>query len=612
LPVDSVNTGFSGSGRTFQITYTAEAQTGPISVTRQVLVEDTQAPIIEPTFLQFDPVSVRPYGYRDFDVDWNYYPESFYVHDVNCNANWQMIDSGTAWDTCGEGTPTDYWDDVEVTVRPLVGNYIPEQDDEGNDIFVPVEEFTQHPGRYRLDYTVRDAAGNESTYTSDPYFRYVRVMDTTPVPVVALSGYTREEAEERVSAAHLIPVVTEEYHAWINAGAIFSQDPAAGVFVSCGTEVHFSISLGPGDCIFPEIFGMQIEDAKAALIDAGFVVGNVNYEDSDATAGTVLDYQGNTLVCGAIIDLTVAAEKCVMPAIDTGASPDDAIAQIVDAGFAEPEVIFEWHTYPANTLFGQFPVPGEQLCNTPSKIYFSLGLIPVEIILSAVWENNIECNTVWVDPGAIVSAGSDIVEPVAIIQAAEIAYKDGDDWIAVASDTPLHTDFSPYRITYRYEYQQPDTEELGVLETEYLLNVTDMEYPEVTVDESPDSFKEINDIDYPYYLFAKGQYGHWNEVEQDRGITVSAWDLCDGDIPQDNIDLLILYLDADLDENTDKGEYDDDDSLPVMSLEELGLTEDTWLSAPGIYIVVYIAVDEAKNDAGSIRLVQVADPAEAI
>jgi beta-lactam-binding protein with PASTA domain len=588
--VDSVNTGFSGSGRTFQITYTAEAQTGPISVTRQVLVEDTQPPTIEPEAIQHDWQNLLVHGYREYIKDEQGNRYSFHV--VNCNANWQNMDGGTALDSCIDDDPIDYWDDVEVTALRLNDNFEPELDGD-NQVTLSVEEFTKHPGLYRLEYTVQDAAGNVATYDAPSYLRYVRVMDTTPVPVVAQSGLDQGQAEGRILAAGLIPVVTEEYHHGFNPGVIYSQDPAAGVFVSCGTEVHIVVVVAQALCNFPEgLQGMPLEDAKTALIEAGFLVGEVEYVDSWLDTGLVSHYSGNTEFCGSVIDLFVSAEKCELPLV-VEKTPEEAIALIVDNGFAEPSVKYQWHPYPAGMVSGQFPNPGPRQCDFAVEITISMGPEPERIDLAPSLYEDFECGQDWSYlPTATVAGDQGIA---AFTQATEIAYKDGEDWIVVALDTPLHTDFSLYRITYRYEFQQPDTDELGVLEVIYdSLNVVDTEPPEIFVDDdSDDGSIEIAENDFPFYILQKGQYGHWSEVEDDRNITVSAFDLCDGDIPEDDIEIWILGLDLAT-----------EDSSP---LEDLGLTEDTWLNAPGYYLVIYRAEDQTGNEELSFRVVEVQD-----
>lgn len=480
-PVEAVDSVLSSVGSEYIITYSAQTQSGEtLSITRRVYVQDTEAPVILPAALQNNPPLLWPYGYKEFVFNWRIAPSGVHVHVVNCHADWAMIDSGTAFDSCGDGAPVDYWDDIELTVKRLdETTYEVEQDENGEDITLLPEEFTQVPGTYKIEYTVRDAAGNAATYTPPDYLRYVRVMDTTPVPILENTGLTGAEAETRAWQANLNPVITEEFRDGFRAGLVISQSiPAFNEdgkqnYVPCGTEIHIIVSKG--GCNMPSILGLPLEQARTLIIGAGFVIKEEVGIHSDKPAGTVLETSTEGEGCGALVTLYYALGPCTMPHV-IGLTAEEAIALIEDAGFESPELRFQWHDRVAYGLvFDQFPEQGPRLCN------FTGGYLKVSLFLRPEWiepmlpeRTEFESGTLWEDPGAAVYV-SETLGPVAYLQATRVEYHDGEDWIEFDTNTPLRTDHSPLRITYRYEFQQPDTDEPGILEGSFEFLIVDPE-----------------------------------------------------------------------------------------------------------------------------------------
>jgi len=594
VPVESIDNNTGTLESEFRITYSTETASGVnLSVVRRIYVQDTRPPVIEPAMLQMDPVALMPYGYRNFEADWTYYPRVFHVHILDCNADWSMIDSGTALDACGSEGPTDYWDSVEKTVRRLKPDYSLEYDEFGNEIIVPLDQFTQIPGIYRIDYTVQDSAGNEGRYVTNNFLRYIKVMDTTRVPLVVDAGLTREEAEARILAAHLVPVVIQQHDDNIFADQVISQSPAPDIFALCNSEVQIVVSLGP--CLLPTVTGMSLEDAQEALRTAGYISGSVTAVPSEAEAGTVLFIETDNFLCGGVIHLVVSEGPCFMPDV-IGLPMSEAIAQITGAGFPAPEIQYDWNVVPVDTVYDQFPDPGKRTCDFQSVLKVSLFLKPTYIDPDASLFNSFECGVYWNDPEASVRVGEEF-DPIAWIGAAEIAYQSGESWIPADPEIPLLADHSPYRVTYRYEYRKPYTEEPGVLEGIRFIAVNDTLPPVLTVKDNPDYL--LNET-IPVYVCRKGQYHHWDDVAAAYDIRIlSLEDQCEGSLSADNVVIDIYRYFPDEVNEDDPGE-------PVLrSLEEAGLTETTWLNTPGFYVVNYSARDQAYNMIFSGRGVEV-------
>lgn len=95
-------------------------------------------------------------------------------------------------------------------------------------------------------------------------------------------------------------------------GTILSQDPAAGSNADKGTKINITISDGKGKDkgTVPSVTGKSLEEAKAAIRNAGFSVGNITYDESNVYGnGYVMwqQYAANTsLEKGQTIDIEVS------------------------------------------------------------------------------------------------------------------------------------------------------------------------------------------------------------------------------------------------------------------------------------------------------------------
>jgi beta-lactam-binding protein with PASTA domain/serine/threonine protein kinase len=94
-----------------------------------------------------------------------------------------------------------------------------------------------------------------------------------PVDVPNLLGLTADSAQDALGARNLTYEKSgEKRSVEYAAGEVMSQTPSAGSSVKQGTTVSVVISLGPPLVEVPDVFDMQVEDARAELEAAGFVV----------------------------------------------------------------------------------------------------------------------------------------------------------------------------------------------------------------------------------------------------------------------------------------------------------------------------------------------------
>jgi beta-lactam-binding protein with PASTA domain len=103
---------------------------------------------------------------------------------------------------------------------------------------------------------------------------------------------------------------TYQKHDTVPAGNVISQDPVSGGSPGCGTTVDIVVSLGP--CIVPDVTDMNEAEAEAAIIAAGFVLGDVSYVN--AHGGTALgdvndqDPAPGVALCGSDVNIAVSAQ----------------------------------------------------------------------------------------------------------------------------------------------------------------------------------------------------------------------------------------------------------------------------------------------------------------
>lgn len=98
-----------------------------------------------------------------------------------------------------------------------------------------------------------------------------------------LKGKTLRQAGLWIAQSGLkMGTVTEDTSSSVKEGLVARQVPAAGVEVDAGHTVALVISNGPPREIVeaPYLVGLELEDARAAIADAGLLVGALRYEFS--------------------------------------------------------------------------------------------------------------------------------------------------------------------------------------------------------------------------------------------------------------------------------------------------------------------------------------------
>lgn len=149
------------------------------------------------------------------------------------------------------------------------------------------------------------------------------------VAVPKLLGMSRSDAQAALNAVDLIlGEPTYRQVDTVEIGVIFKQDPRVDVMVEKGTVVDVWIaeipsdtpSPTPGAGTIPDVRGMTENEAKKALKDAGFDLGEVAVEPSDTVpSGEIISQeprQGAQFALGTAVDVVVSTGKSTVTVPD--------------------------------------------------------------------------------------------------------------------------------------------------------------------------------------------------------------------------------------------------------------------------------------------------------
>jgi len=181
------------------------------------------------------------------------------------------------------------------------------------------------------------------------------------VSVPKLVSLTEDQARAAIGDAGLtITDVEYENSDTVPAGSVVRQQPTADTYVDPGSGVEITLSSGKPQVAVPNIVGMQLKDARAALEAAG-LTAQPQERESDEPKNKVLESNpqpGISVQAGQAVTLYFSDGPEKVPGVrkKTQAEAEQILR---DAGF-DPEVRPEPNTtLPKGTVVDQFPSPGE-------------------------------------------------------------------------------------------------------------------------------------------------------------------------------------------------------------------------------------------------------------
>ncbi|MBP9004096.1 MAG: PASTA domain-containing protein, partial [Candidatus Hydrogenedentes bacterium] len=198
-----------------------------------------------------------------------------------------------------------------------------------------------------------------------------------PVIVPNVVNFTQAAAQIQIQAVGLVVgTVTTACSDTISAGAVISQNPAAGSSVLSGTAVDLVVSTGPCPVTVPDVVGLAQAAAESAITSAGLVVGTVTTACDDVVpAGAVISQSpvaGASVAPATAVDLVVSSGPCntIVPDV-IGLDQAAAESAITSAGLVVGAVTTACDdVVPAGAVISQDPVGG-----TPATLGSAVNLL---------------------------------------------------------------------------------------------------------------------------------------------------------------------------------------------------------------------------------------------
>jgi beta-lactam-binding protein with PASTA domain len=119
-----------------------------------------------------------------------------------------------------------------------------------------------------------------------------------------IAGGTFAQAQAKLQAVQLVAHQVDVFNDTVPAGTVVGTSPAAGASVPRGGTVDVQVSKGPQLVAIPNVKGMSLDAATAALSKAGFAPGNVNGKASGKVTSTNPPI-GTLKPKGTAVDLTL-------------------------------------------------------------------------------------------------------------------------------------------------------------------------------------------------------------------------------------------------------------------------------------------------------------------
>lgn len=205
-----------------------------------------------------------------------------------------------------------------------------------------------------------------AAYTS--FSLFVRSGVTTVPSVV---GLPRDEAATELADQGLELRWEREaarYDEAVPAGRVALQNPDARTYVKRGSSVTVVVSLGPQRLEVPDLGGMALPAAQAALSGSGLAVGRILGAFSEREPGDVLGQHpdpGAAVAPSTEVDLLLSmtgpGERYIMPDL-VYRDQEEVRRYFQRHGFRLGNVKFErYEGVAAGTILRQFPLPGHPL-----------------------------------------------------------------------------------------------------------------------------------------------------------------------------------------------------------------------------------------------------------
>jgi serine/threonine-protein kinase len=199
----------------------------------------------------------------------------------------------------------------------------------------------------------------------------------TPLP--SLVGLDQASATAAVQPLGVTVQVGESvFDEQVPAGTVLATSPGAGTRIKEGAVVRITLSKGPERYVVPDLVGMTVDQADAALAEVRLQLGERTEEFSPTVAkGRIISTTpaaGAQTRGGSIVNFVVSKGQELLALPDTaGMDADQAMAELADAGFAPSTTLAYSETTPEGRVIAQEPAPGAYPRGTAVRLTISMG-----------------------------------------------------------------------------------------------------------------------------------------------------------------------------------------------------------------------------------------------
>ena len=169
------------------------------------------------------------------------------------------------------------------------------------------------------------------------------------------------QAEAQALLVDYVVTFTHAHDARIPKDRVASQIPLATTRAQKASGVVLTVSDGPGDAVVPpDLIGMSLIDARAALSAVGLLVARTDAVSSDQPLGTVLHVSpepGSVITAGSGVVLQIASGEVDVPVL-IGVDAIQAKTILVQAGFLVKEIEAYDASQPIGVVIRQAPDAG--------------------------------------------------------------------------------------------------------------------------------------------------------------------------------------------------------------------------------------------------------------
>jgi len=207
-----------------------------------------------------------------------------------------------------------FWSSEDIKVPNVVGKTVDEAKETliGKNLRVEIKEIDSND--VVKGYVVSQTPKADSVVKAERLVTIYVSKGSEEVSVPDITGFTKQDAENQLNKVGLSLGVVKEEYSEKKAGTVLRQDPMPGSKLTKGKAIDLVVSKGPeiktGNV--PDVTGNTLSVARIMLEKAGFVIGNIQEQESDKAAGTVLDQSpkaGEMLKEKSAVNLVVAKSK---------------------------------------------------------------------------------------------------------------------------------------------------------------------------------------------------------------------------------------------------------------------------------------------------------------